>query len=285
MIAKSRVGHWWKKAYAYIAAGALAVFIANTTAYIFSAPILLWWGMPQSSMSFVGNIIFAPFLSIFLLQCALMLATSLFGFIPQFLVSTLEHTTNLWMQCLNLGSAQFLYGQQFHYAIFIGLLCIVYITGWGIAKSASKKHLCLVLLAGYVATTALLLLPLTTPTSTLKNRTGELVITQKSPGAVIIADQGYFVGVQSPEKNIPFQVKRHLMQRHGTLKIASLILSRISSRILLAINELMITTHISKITLPEINPPQTPFFWRQLSILRKKAKASATKIWYARTTK
>ena len=273
---------WIKKSSNFIIAGAFSAFVGNTTAYIFAAPILLWWGMPQSSMSFVGNIVFAPFLSIFILLCALMLGTSLFGFIPIALSAPLERVTQVWMNCLTYGSVNFLYGQQNHPAIFVSLMLVVGFTGWKIMKSSSKKQLAIALLLGHCATTALLLIPLTTPSSTLENRCGKLIITQPNASCVHITDNGYFVGLHSPEKNIPFQVKRHLVQQHGTLKIDHLELPQLTTRTLLAVNELMIATHVVKITLPQINPPHTPFFWRQLSILRKAAQKNETVIKYTK---
>jgi len=292
VITQKKTNSWLKKIWGFVVAGAFSAFVGNTTAYIFAAPILLWWGMPQSTMSIVGNVIFAPFLSVFILLCSLMLGTALFGGIPTILSAPLEYVTTLWMKCLSLGTTSFLYGQQAHPAIFICLLLVVFVTGWAILSSANKKQLLTALVVGHIATTALLLIPLTTPSSVLENRYGKLVITQKNTSDLTITDSGYLAGLQSPEKNIQFQVKRHLMQCHGTLKIAHLELEKLNGRALRAVNELMTVVQIAKITLPQINPtdssisaptkPRTPFFWRQLSMLRTKARNKGTFINYRR---
>lgn len=280
MIRKKRARLWLHKTKQALATGAFSAFVGNTTAYIFAAPILVWWGMPQSNMSIVGNIVFAPFLALFILLCVLMLGFSLFGHIPQIVSAPLERLTLFWLKCLSKGSFNFLYGQQNHPIIFIGLMMVVGITSWQIIKSASKKQLAINLLIGYLTTTALLLIPLTTNSSTLKNRCGSLHIAQNNASWVDVRDTGYLTGLRSPEKNIPFQVKRHLMQNHGALTINHLELLKLNANTLRAVNELMIATHIKKLTLPHITTPQTPFFWRQLSLLRKIARNNTIQISY-----
>lgn len=257
-----------------------SIFVANAASYIFAAPILLWWGMPQSSMSLVGNIIFAPFLALFILLCSMVMGLSLFGTTSWVVNTPLEHLTQFWMQCLQLGTKGFLHGQQAHPIILLMTIAIVLITGWGVTQSATKKRLALTLLCGYVATSLVLFFPLTSSATQLTNRSGSLKITQQQTSHVTLRDEGYLKGLRNAAKNIPFTVKRHLMQQHGTLCIHEIELTQVTPGTLRSLNELIIVTTVKKIRMPRIHPPQKPSTWRQLGILRSQAKKDGITIGY-----
>ena len=257
-----------------------SIFVANAASYIFAAPILLWWGMTQSSMSLVGNIVFAPFLALFILLCSLIMGLSLFGSTSWIVNAPLEHLTQFWMQCLRLGTKGFLHGQKAHPLIFLITIGIVLLTGWGITRSATKKRLALTLLCGYAATALALCLPLTTSSTQLINRSGGLKISQEQAASVTLRDEGYLKGLRNASKNISFNVKRHLMQQHGTLCIDEIELTQVTPGTLRSLNELVVVARIKKIRMPRVHQPQKPSLWRQLAILRSQAKTEEVKIIY-----
>jgi hypothetical protein len=65
-----------------------------------SWPLLLYWGLPLSLASIVGNFIFTPFLVVFLLLSSLLFLCEL-CFIPHtLLIYALEHVSNFWYNIL-----------------------------------------------------------------------------------------------------------------------------------------------------------------------------------------
>lgn len=263
---------------------AFSLFVVNATSYIFSAPILLWWGMPLSGLSFIGNIIFAPVLAVFIMLCALFMGTSFVGLSPDFLKIPLETTTEWWFWALNFGSKRFLYAQIAHPIIILIAIIIVLVTGWWILRSTTKALILKGLISGGIATTLLFAIPLKNAESSLTNKSGSLTIKQPQSGFITIDDTGFFKGIKTPAKGIPFNVKRPIIQAHGTLCIKKFTTTILSTRTLESIAELIICMDVREINLPHIHPPQTASVWRALARIRKLAKEQNVRIKYAKNS-
>lgn len=67
---------------------------------LISFPILVAWGLPIAILAPLGNILFGPFLIIFLLVASLIFFTSLCGISWTFGDRILEHITALWEFCM-----------------------------------------------------------------------------------------------------------------------------------------------------------------------------------------
>lgn len=75
---------------------------------IVSLPILVTWGLPISSMAPVGNLLFGPFLTLFLGISCIIFFTELF-FIPNgIFIWCLEQVTTFWQYMLGYGSKTWL---------------------------------------------------------------------------------------------------------------------------------------------------------------------------------
>ncbi len=75
---------------------------------LISWPFLLVWGLPLSLLSFVGNLVFTPFLCGFLFISSLIFLTELFSVPNSTLIIMLEHITNSWLFVTSWGSSRFL---------------------------------------------------------------------------------------------------------------------------------------------------------------------------------
>lgn len=75
---------------------------------LFYLPILLWWNLPISVMSILGNIIFTPFLIIFLALSVAVFFTELLHIPNSLIIYLLEKETYLWVKIINLGSPNWL---------------------------------------------------------------------------------------------------------------------------------------------------------------------------------
>lgn len=82
----------------------------QTTIFLVSLPILIMWGIPLSVMAPVGNIIFTPFITVFLaLCCVTFIAYLCYLPITGFLYA-LEHITEQWLGLLSSGDNGWLIG-------------------------------------------------------------------------------------------------------------------------------------------------------------------------------
>lgn len=75
-----------------------------------SLPIIIAWGLPFSLMTMVGNFIFAPFLTIFLLCSSLVFFTEILHIPNAWCIWLLEKVTTFWLWCLQWGSKYWLIG-------------------------------------------------------------------------------------------------------------------------------------------------------------------------------
>lgn len=71
---------------------------------LISMPILLYWGMPLSFLSFAGNFLFSPILTAFLLLSSLIFFCSLAGIPSGPLVFLLEKLTHYWVALMKIPS-------------------------------------------------------------------------------------------------------------------------------------------------------------------------------------
>ena len=81
---------------------------AHLMVTIISFPILIGWGMPISKVSIIGNLIFSPFLTIFLIISSLTFFTELLCIPNGFLISQLNQLTSFWEKGLHFGQKKWL---------------------------------------------------------------------------------------------------------------------------------------------------------------------------------
>lgn len=103
-----------------------------------SIPILCAWGLPVSLMTFVGNMLFAPVLTLFLLISAMLFITQLCS-IPNFwLIYALEQLTICWQWATGLGSSSWLIGVP-EQSLLVSLCLLLCILGILHYKKAQKR--------------------------------------------------------------------------------------------------------------------------------------------------
>lgn len=76
---------------------------------LISWPVLIAWGLPISLLSPLGNLVFTPFLTIFLLVSSFIYFTELLGVPNNWLVFVLEYTAQAWSWCVSWGTEASLY--------------------------------------------------------------------------------------------------------------------------------------------------------------------------------
>ena len=77
---------------------------------LLSLPVLVAWGLPFSLTTVFGNLIFTPFLTLFLLISTGIFFSELLKIPNGWLIYALEKLCAFWMYCLDHGSTSWLYG-------------------------------------------------------------------------------------------------------------------------------------------------------------------------------
>lgn len=86
-----------------------AVYIQLAISFVY-IPILIYWGLPISYMSVIGNLIFAPFLFLFIFLSFIIFSTEILMIPNNFLCTLLNYFSALWIKILALGSPKWLIG-------------------------------------------------------------------------------------------------------------------------------------------------------------------------------
>ena len=121
---------------------------------LISLPILVAWGLPFSLTTVFGNLIFTPFLTIFLLISTGIFFLELLSLPNGWLIYLLEKLCTFWMYCLDNGSTAWLYGIDY-YGLIICSVCaltacvLLHHKQWGREKNSWYLFL-LLLLAPFI---------------------------------------------------------------------------------------------------------------------------------------
>lgn len=151
-----------------------------------SWPLLLAWGLPLSFASIIGNLIFTPFLTLFLLFSSLIFFCELV-YLPSFPCAfLLESTSSCWTKLLMVSSRNWLFAYALP-SIFFTLFIIV---GAGTLlhyNSTSHRKKCAALLALLFFVSLLLKIPSHYEGSlSIPCFEGEVAIIQKGSAALLI---------------------------------------------------------------------------------------------------
>jgi Competence protein. len=94
--------HFMDKIINYIKRWLLDFTIIQLFLTLVSLPVIVAWGLPISILSPIGNLIFSPFLTAFLLISSLLFFTEILYIPNTWLVWALETVTTLWKQILDI---------------------------------------------------------------------------------------------------------------------------------------------------------------------------------------
>jgi hypothetical protein len=210
------------KLYFYLlAAIKIQVFIT-----LVALPTLVCWGLPISKLTIIGNILFAPILTIFLLLSSIIFFSELMYLPNDYAIYLLEKLTHFWLNIApNNPKNYFLAFPQVTWFIFVLGLIAVILTFLYLKTSKTKQAivLCLILFSSCII--AKLPFWITTDHLTVCYRTQKMNLYCHS-GEVTVHDYGtlnYYCGVESW---IQFTLMPTLIKNFGTLKIKKLVIHR-----------------------------------------------------------
>lgn len=201
-------------------------------------PILIAWGLPISTMSIVGNLVFAQFLTIFIFVSALLFTSDLLGIPNYWIAQALELVTNIWHYFLSFGSATWQVGFSF-WMLPISALCALAACGLYYTKITSQN----------LRITWLILLCAITPIihTLFESQSNHTIVLQgkqkmhliKSNGKIYAFDCGALGARPSSHSWIEYTLTPTLVKTMGATHLDALVLCKSNSRTHHAAKDLM----------------------------------------------
>ena len=246
---------------------------------LISIPILLYWGMPISALSFAGNLLFSPILTAFLLLSSLTFFLQIAHIPNSWLIYCLEQITRWWLALMQWGSSGLLIAlplPSVALLILIALLALAILHHKKV-DTAYKGIICYSLLlcavGGYLKFCGM---PLTS-INTLACNKGHITII-KAHNQLIIIDPGVIGRRLSAPSWCEYTLLPHLAKQYGANSIDHLIVLQPNRIIFDALASLQEKICIKNLYLP-LWEGQLPFYWwRSYSILRKQCSAKQCKL-------
>lgn len=184
-------------------------------ATLVALPILISWGLGISVMTFVGNLIFAPLLSLFLLASSLLFFTELIGVPNQYVVSILEVITEMWHKLLSFGKSDWIV----HFAKpHLGILLLIPILTFLVTRKKSTKK-CSILILSILLAAILGGLGMYQKATRAKSLTlqinGKLQVERDNKGKITLVDSGFLNTKRSIQKYLEFDLQQQLVTNFG----------------------------------------------------------------------
>ncbi len=231
-----------------------------------SIPILVGWGLQISMMTLIGNLIFAPILTIFLILSSLVFFTELIGIPNLFVIKSLEFVTIFWDIILSLGKKEWLWGFCKPTTFFLFLIPAVAFLILLFIKTKSSKTKFLSLF-GFCCLSIFCLSIIPTffhkqpASSTFYD--GKLIINFDADKNITLVDNGFFNTKSSPEKTINYELKQYLIKNIGKTELQNVILLKPGCRTFKATQELCSRIEVKKVTLPFFEKKLSKAAWRE----------------------
>jgi hypothetical protein len=239
---------------------------------IVALPILVAWGLGYSLMSLVGNLIFAPVLTAFLVLSSLLLFAHLLGIPHAWLATLLNWLTLAWDWMLNHASSSWLIEcAKPSTVILIALPLIVYVLlhhRWMSTPLRRIGALCGLLVLCYGIFYA----------QRIHNGDGPLtrclndklyVIKLVGTDALILIDDGYFARKKSIEKAIAYEVRPWLAKQFGSVRIRELRMTRVGAGGLQAAKHICSLWPVESLWLPFFKNKLSKYAWRSFFDMKR----------------
>jgi hypothetical protein len=256
----------------------LDFFLAQLVVTLISTPILIYWGLPISKISFIGNLIFLPILTLFLILSSLVFFTELLNVPNSIFIYFLNKTTDYWQYILNFGQKSWLTGFYQINIIFLLIIPILmfFILSNKIFNTKLKKILALscLLIVSY-GTLKLSSIFLSTKKISFENK---LFVKKDKNNTLKIKDIGCFSKKPSPEKFIEFNLKPEIIKNFGTLDIKTVSIKNPGVRNFQAIIACSQFFNIKKVKLPFFNKKLTKYGWKLFFDMKNNLEKNNTKL-------
>ncbi|MFC1854359.1 hypothetical protein ACFLY6_00620 [Candidatus Dependentiae bacterium] len=238
-----------KKAWAIIK----PLLIMQSVATLAAFPFLVFWGLPLSRMSLVGNILFSPILTAFLLLSSMLFITEILSIPNWFICKALEKTTKIWTYFLGFGSKSWLMPISYGSAIAI-IFLLVLLTFHVKNKKMLSTQAILMLLPVVIAVAPTPNIFSWNKTFVARKNKGKLTIKSNFGNSVEVDDFYFFSKHKNSDKMVSFELKPFLAKHFGTFNISSVKIKKPSIRTVQACTSLCQLCRVDKIIMPTPKP-------------------------------
>jgi len=220
---------------------------------IIALPILISWGLGISIMTFLGNLLFAPILTIFLILSSLLLFTQLLNIPNDLLAQALDYFTHLWHAILKTGSNDWIITFAHPGKIFLVTIPIVllFVLTHRKIKTHNARVIALTIILGLSIFGLVGYQKLYVETKKHKICYQDKLTIEHTPDRkLIIIDNGFFAQKKTAEKTVAFEIKPYLTKTYGQIPIAEIKLLHAAPGSFAAAKELCSTCTVHKVSLP-----------------------------------
>ena len=237
---------------------------AQLVVTLVSFPILISWGLSLSIMSIVGNLIFIPLLTIFLLVSSLIFFTEICMIPNGLLIIVLNYLSTLWQVLLSLGNKQWLIGFAKPHFLILCIVCIIFIsTLYAYSQSPTPQIKPLILmfllnctfLYGYTQVNNYFF----SCSHSIVNEKLSIVLNKN--GSIAFVDNGFFNRKRTVGNTVRFEIQPYLLKTFGTLHIQELRLNKPSGRSFIGALELCKCCKVDSVVVPYFNKRLSKYAW------------------------
>jgi hypothetical protein len=228
-----------------------------------SFPILVAWGLPLSIMTAVGNLLFSPFLTAFLLCASLVFFTECLYIPNEWLCLILGKITHFWLWCLNWGQKSWLIGfYKPSYFILIIIIIIAFLIMQHIKLSKLIPSICALSCLFFVSTGYLIF---TKPKNTehIIECGRRKVTVINNNGLIELHDNGALAAKLSPDSWVQYTFLSELTKKCGTTCIDHVIIKNPGALTFQALTMLCHHITVKKITVPYFSKELSKYGWRK----------------------
>lgn len=237
-----------------------------------SLPILISWGLGFSVMSFMGNLFFAPVLTIFLIISTLLLFTQLCGVPNEILVYALNTISGCWDYILHQGTALWVIAcAKPPIIVLIGIFVLAfYLLETKHITSHIKRFL---IIGGLILVCCGICF-----IQQYHNRHANVVMRfdQKlyaiklvNSSSLILVDQGFFAQKKSVDKVVNYELKQWITKHYGNITIQEIHLTHPSMGSFNAALCICRQWHVQTVFLPYFSKELCKGAWRSYFKMRE----------------
>jgi len=266
--------------------------LAQLIITIVMLPILAYWGLEISLMAIIGNLIFSPFLTLFLILSSLIFFTEICGIYNIPLIYLLNKVTLFWNSILEQNSKSWMVGfvkppmllilpitilafiaikhprikaftHKFSVLSFFLVLTIIFLKSWPIYFAFSNESFSL---QASINRSSRVTCP--EPCRRIEGN-NKLLISKDQSGKISVVDNGFFNQTKTIEKATEFEIKPFLIQNLGTTKIDNLIIQKPSGKSFDGAKFCCKILNVKKVILPIFTEKLSKQNWRAFFDLRR----------------
>jgi hypothetical protein len=223
-------------------------------------------------MSFVGNLIFTPILTLFLVISSLLFFTELLGIPNQTLATILNFITNVWDRILHLGSSKWLVEcAKPHIAILFAIPVVTFIVLFNKKINTHTKRLCAMGILTIATFGIFGIQKQYNHHGSLTRSFGEklYVIKLVKSNSIIVIDDGFFSRKKSIDKAMSYEFKPWIVKHFGNIHIKEFRLKKISVGGLQAALYACTQWHVDAVWLPFFRNTLSKFGWKTYFDLKR----------------